>query len=126
MSAIMMVCQPLPLHIISEANGRDHWRKVARRKALHRACAVYQMSRHARPMHGGPITITLTRIAGRKLDDDNLSSGFKAVRDGVADWLGIDDGHERLTWRYAQRKGPPKVYAAECLVEWPREGVTHQ
>ena len=27
---------------------------------------------------------------------------FKATRDGVADWLGVDDGDKRLSWRYAQ------------------------
>jgi hypothetical protein len=36
---------------------------------------------------------------------------------GVADWLGIDDGDKRLTWRYAQRRGKPKEYAAEVKIE---------
>ena len=49
--------------------------------------------------------ITLTRIAPRTLDDDNLAAGFKATRDRVADWLGVDDGDKRLTWRYAQERG---------------------
>jgi hypothetical protein len=52
------------------------------------------------------------------LDDDNLASGFKAARDGVADWLGIDDGSPRLSWRYGQRKSKPGEYAAEVSVEW--------
>ena len=64
-----------------------------------------------------PLTITLTRIGPRTLDDDNLAGGFKHVRDGVADWLGIDDGDKRLTWRYEQRKGAPKEYAAEVRIE---------
>ena len=52
------------------------------------------------------------------LDDDNLASGFKSTRDGVADWLGIDDGSKRLTWVYKQVKGPPKTYEAEVIAEW--------
>jgi len=62
--------------------------------------------------------ITLTRIAPRRLDPgDNLNSSMKAVRDGIADALGIDDGDARLTWKYAQRKGNPKEYAVEVEVE---------
>ena len=114
----MKVFLTLPLKIISEANSRQHWRQAAPRKALHRATARAMCQQHARPRHDGPITITLTRIAPRTLDDDNLASGFKAVRDGVADWLGIDDGSKRLAWRYAQAKGAPNGYAAEIVVEW--------
>ena len=73
---------------------------------------------HPRPRTDGPIQITLTRIAPRRLDDDNLASGFKATRDGVADWLGIDDGAKRLEWRYAQRKGRPGQLGAEVVVMW--------
>lgn len=108
----------LPLRIVSEANGREHWRAVAKRKAFQRQTARLLMQRYLRPIPERPATITLTRIAPRTLDDDNLASGFKATRDGVADWLGIDDGSPMLTWRYAQRKGPAKHYSAEVVVEW--------
>jgi hypothetical protein len=50
------------------------------------------------------------------LDGDNLQSAFKATRDGVADWLGVDDGDPRLDWQYRQRKGAAKVYAVEIEV----------
>lgn len=53
-----------------------------------------------------------------QLDGDNLQSGFKATRDGVADWLGINDGSPRLQWSYYQRQGLPKQYAAEVVVMW--------
>jgi hypothetical protein len=55
-------------------------------------------------------------VAPRALDGDNLQSAFKAVRDGVADWLGVDDGHKNLDWQYYQRKDGPKVYAVEIEV----------
>ena len=32
----------------------------------------------------------------------NLAGGFKAVRDQVASWLGVDDADPRVTWVYAQ------------------------
>ena len=114
----MSITALMPLHIRSEANLREHRMAVARRKALHRKTARCILQAHARPQSVTRATITLTRIAPRELDDDNLAGGFKATRDGVADWLGIDDGDKRLAWRYAQRKGSPKEYAAEVVVEW--------
>lgn len=65
---------------------------------------------------GEGITIVLTRVAPRKLDGDNLQSGFKAVRDGVAQWLGVDDGDDRLDWQYRQRNGGAKVYRVEIEI----------
>lgn len=63
-----------------------------------------------------PVTVVMTRIAPRRLDGDNLQSGFKAVRDGVADWLGVDDGDARIDWQYGQRAGGPGVYKVEIEV----------
>ena len=70
--------------------------------------------KHARPEL--PAVITITRVAPRALDSDNLAISAKSVRDGIADWLGVDDGDKRLTWRYEQRRGRPKEYAAEVAV----------
>lgn len=116
MSAAHVICLLVPVHIVSEANSREHWRKAAKRKKEHRNAARIALGGNLEIMNP-PCTITLTRIGPRKLDDDNLASGFKAFRDGIADWLGIDDGDKRLTWRYAQRKGKPKEYAAEVHIE---------
>jgi hypothetical protein len=113
-----MIRVELPLHIVSESNQRESWQRVAARKKLHRQTARVLMQRHLRPIPERPATITLTRIAPGTLDDDNLVGGFKFVRDGVADWLGIDDGSPMLKWRYAQRKGPARHYSAEVVVEW--------
>lgn len=113
----MILCT-LPLRIISEANMRQHWRKAAERKKQHRSIARLFLQQYARPIEPEHVKITLTRIAPRTLDDDNLASGFKACRDGVADWLGIDDGDKRLTWVYAQNKGKAGHYAAGIKVEW--------
>ena len=119
MTATHVICTRLGLRIESEANGREHWRKKAARAKLHRALAAASMC--AIPGHATvmpPLTITLTRIAPRELDSDNCAGGFKAARDGIADWLGIDDGDKRLTWLYAQRKGKPGEYDAECVIQW--------
>lgn len=61
-----------------------------------------------------PATITLTRVAPRRLDSDNLAGSFKAVQDEVAALMGIDDGDPRITWVYAQRSpSVPNEYAVE-------------
>lgn len=114
-----MIVVELPTHIVSEANGREHWRKVAARKKLHRQTARLILQQYARPMREDvSVSVMLTRIAPRSLDGDNLQSGFKATRDGVADWLGIDDGSPRIMWQYGQEKGKPKQYAARVEVRW--------
>lgn len=120
MSATHVICVRLGLRIVSEANQRGHWAKKAARAKLHRTCAaaaLYGTCIRGAPVKP-PVIITLTRIAPRQLDSDNLAGGFKAARDGIADWLHIDDGDERLTWRYEQRKGRPGEYDAECVIEW--------
>lgn len=104
----------LPIRIQSTANLRECWQAKARRAKTQRMTAFMAMHGTERPAL--PVTITLTRIGAKALDSDNLAAGFKAVRDGVADWLGIDDGSPLVTWRYEQRRGKPREYAAE--VSW--------
>jgi hypothetical protein len=63
--------------------------------------------------------IRLTRVTGprgRTLDDDNLRGCLKAIRDGVADSLSINDNDPRVSWYYAQRKGAAWAVEVEVLV----------
>jgi hypothetical protein len=57
------------------------------------------------------------RLTGRALDGDNLQRALKAVRDGVADALGIDDGDSRIEWQYGQRRGGKGEYAVEVTIQ---------
>jgi hypothetical protein len=50
------------------------------------------------------VRVTLTRRGPRPLDGDNLQYAFKAVRDGIATTIGIDDGDARYVWEYAQER----------------------
>lgn len=63
------------------------------------------------------LVVTMTRVAPRALDDDNLRGAFKAVRDAIADVLGSDDRNPLIAWRYEQRKGAPKQHAIEIRIE---------
>lgn len=105
----------IPIRTISEANGREHWRAKANR-AKHQREMARMFTAQWEPLPKPPLTITITRIGVRPLDDDNLATSQKAVRDGIADAIGIDDGDARLSWRYAQRKGKPKEYAVEVEI----------
>lgn len=100
----------LPLRIESVANRREHWAIRARRTKAHRLAA------HAVPIHPLPCVVTLIRVAPRKLDDDNLVSGFKALRDGIAARFGVDDADPRIQFRYEQVRGKAKEYAARVSV----------
>jgi len=110
----------LPVRTRSEANLRGHWGKRARRAKKQREAArlLIRAARIAIPKSGS-VAITLTRIAPRALDTDNLASGLKAVRDGVADALGVDDGSARIEWRYAQERGKPGEYAVKVQIHLP-------
>jgi len=94
----------LPIHTVSEANRRDHWRVRANRARLHRKTAAALVPRFALPC-----AVTLVRVGVRALDSDNLQGALKATRDGVADRLGVPDNDPRIEWRYGQAKGSPAV-----------------
>jgi hypothetical protein len=105
----------MEMKIVSLANMRLHWAAKARLVKSQRQKAFNALASVAAPP-APPCTIVLTRVAPRALDGDNLQSGFKAVRDGVADWLGVDDGSKLVEWQYRQRSGGVKVYKVEIEV----------
>lgn len=100
----------LDLFVPSSANMREHWAARHRRVKAQRATTLLMLRLNGKfpTEFDGNIVVTLTRTGGRRLDDDNLKSAFKAVRDGVSDWLGIDDGSNRIEWRYEQKIGGKK------------------
>lgn len=48
------------------------------------------------------ICVEIISFRKRLLDDDNLSSGCKPLRDAIAKSLGLDDGDPLLRWDYQQ------------------------
>jgi len=109
-----IVSVSLPLRTRSLANMREHWAKRAKRSRNERALARLVLSRSQTP--NPPLVVTLTRVAPRKLDTDNLAGALKSVRDGVADWIGIDDGDSRVEWVCSQKPGGVRIYAVEVEV----------
>ena len=48
-------------------------------------------------------------MPGAGLDSDNVVGSAKAVRDGIAEWLGVDDRSPLVEWFVCQAKGPVGV-----------------
>jgi hypothetical protein len=100
----------LPVVVVSEANLRDgRWAHIKRAKLQRTEVRLFLYTllpsiRHW--FHDRSLSIVLTRVGGKLFDGDNLARAFKAVRDGVADWLGRDDGDPSIAWEYRQESGP--------------------
>lgn len=107
----------LPLKTVSEANVRSHWRVKAARAKTQRSTMRLLVLERRRDIHAMPLTVHMTRVAPGLLDDDNLESALKAVRDGVADGLGVDDRDPRVSWAYDQRRGARDLYQVEIRIE---------
>lgn len=110
----------LPLVLESRANFRGHTRSrkhVQDIKQQRYTTKIVLSAVARRPKL--PCTIRLVRIAPRKLDkDDNLNMAFKSVRDGICDWLLVDDRDDRIGWDYDQESAStPRTYG--CRIEIP-------
>lgn len=111
-----MIDVTLPLRLVSLTNQREHWAKKARRAREQRSFTMLYLRANCRGWAcPEQRTVTLTRIGKKLLDDDNLRGACKSVRDGVADFLGVDDADPRVTWEYGQLKG--KEYAVRIEIK---------
>ena len=102
----------IPIKTVSELNRREHWASRARRVKAQRAATMLALRCcrvQPREEYLGAMTIRvlLVRVGPRRLDGDNLQGALKAVRDAVAEWIGIDDGDPIYEWIYAQETGKP-------------------
>jgi hypothetical protein len=103
----------------SESNLREHWAARAKRIKDHREKAFWEIQAWSRVWKNNPVPVivTLTRLAPRELDDDNLRGALKGVRDGVADAFGINDRDPRVKWEYMQDKTTDKRYGVGIEIE---------
>lgn len=96
----------LPLPITGQGqNAREHWAVRAKRTRRERA-GVATMLASLVGRVPCPSVVRLTILGGhRRIDDDNVKGRLKAARDGVADFLAVDDGDERIRWEYGHERG---------------------
>lgn len=110
-----------PIHLVTLENEREHWKTKASKARMVRAQVVLFLSALAggKPKPEAPWAVTLTRHAARKLDPGNLEACFKHVQDGVADWLGVNDGDgAKIRWVYRQKRVPANGrHGCEILIE---------
>jgi hypothetical protein len=92
-----------PIVTVSEANRRDGWQAKYRRKRKQQEDFTL-LWRSAKQKVELPATVIFTRCSCRILDDDNLRSAFKAIRDSLAKEIGIDDGSPLIKFDYRQEK----------------------
>lgn len=113
----MSLAVSIPITTPSVANMREHWAKKAERAKLHRSMAHWHMRAAGGPPGCFPLPcrVTLTRCGPRELDDDNLRGALKNARDGIADWLGIDDRDPRVSWGYGQEKAKKASVRVDVL-----------
>lgn len=93
----------VPIRLPSLANTRVHWRRMARIKKNQRTAVWIAMRELWIPPL--PLVILIVRVGPRRLDNDNLQSACKYVRDEIARKVGVDDGSPQYTWQYDQRTG---------------------
>jgi len=97
------------MKLVSEANTRGHTFAKAGRVAAARGSTTAVLRVMAGPVIAPPCRVVITRVFSCQLDSDNLTGSAKHVRDGVADWMGVDDRDPRVEWLVAQEKGPAAV-----------------
>lgn len=107
----------IQIKTVNELNAHAHWRTRQKRAKMQRAATRMAIGWwHEFPL---PIRVTFTRIApGNGLDPgDGLPSAFKAIRDELADIIGVNDRSPLYEWVYAQRRGEAKEYGVEIELE---------
>lgn len=120
----LLVAFTIPLRTVSALNKREHWgaraarvRRERRATGLAALAVGFNKTVGKRLVEQGPLVVCLQRVARRSMDDDNLRGALKAVRDALAQILGIDDADPRVSWAYSQRQGNKQEYAVEVTVE---------
>lgn len=101
------------LRVYPEMNMRCHWSARRRRFAEQKTMVAAMLNRIGaadrdelrQAAAGGKLGVRMVRLGGRTIDDDNLSSGFKAVRDQVAAYLLQDDGNKKVKYTPDQESG---------------------
>ena len=112
----------LPIKTVSEMNCSEHWTAKAKRHKQQQFFVRLSYKKHVNEIKL-PCSITLTRLASRFLDSDNLPASMKFLRDELSECIfpekggfymtktgkmkakkGHGDNDPRVIWLYGQEK----------------------
>ncbi len=112
-----MIILEIPIKAVSEANSSEHWSVKSKRHRQQQFFVRHAYNQKIAPECCPlPCSIKMIRIGPRIIDDDNLVSSLKWVRDELAYLIlseishtkkkvkGAYDSDERIKWSYAQEK----------------------
>lgn len=102
-----VIIMEIAIETTYEGNKKQHWSQRARRfkrqeKAFTQFVVAHGLFNTGKKIVG-PISVLLTRIGGRRMDEgDNLPMSLKHVRDCVAKWIHRNDNDPSIAWDCAQ------------------------
>ena len=113
----------IPMKTVSEANSSEHWTAKHKRHRTQKTWIKFAFLKEKTEI-SLPCKITVIRIAPRFLDEhDNLRTSLKFIVDAISENItgikqaGRADDIEGIEWAYDQRKGKPKEYLVEIIIE---------
>lgn len=106
----------VPIRTVTESNAKENPFTKNRRSKAQKSAVGFMLRAHVGRPFQAPLHVVLTRISPRDLDPDNRVSSQKHVIDSIAEWLGIDDGDDRVTYQVQAERGRPKQYAVRVEI----------
>lgn len=105
----------IPVRTQTESNCNEHWRTRHRRSKAQREVTSAFLAELSGPPTP-PCVVRITRVSRGTMDDDNLASSAKHVRDEIAKWIGVDDKHRDVVrYVYEQRRGKEHLLEVEIV-----------
>lgn len=117
-----MIEWTIPIITVSEANSSEFWKVKSDRHKQQQFFIKLSYKKYVKKIIL-PCSITLTRLSPRLLDEDNLVSAFKYIRDEISECIfpektgmymtkkgkwkklkGRADSDPRIKWNYRQEK----------------------
>lgn len=102
----------IPVKTVAGLNAREHWRARSSRVKKERTTAAMMTPAGIEL----PCVVKMNRLSSSKLDDDNLQGACKAIRDGIADKIGVPDNDPRIEWLYSQEKCKRGNFGVRVLI----------
>lgn len=136
----------IPIHTTSEANCTEHYH-VKSKRHRQQQFFVRAIFRKEGSSINIPCVVKFIRLSSRFLDDDNLRTAFKWIRDELSECLipdkrksymnkrgkltaikGRADSDDRITWQYEQEKNKRMSIRIEISFSsvLPHQDIAHE